>query len=117
MVEYVASGRYDQNSKQANHRTTNAGSDVDPAGGMLALFDCRGLDTAALHYFRERTDCRVADGRSGRIMKWSEFFSMGGYGLYVWGSYLTTLLVMGGEVMLLMRRKRALRKRTKPDSN
>ena len=22
-------------------------------------------------------------------MNWSEFFSMGGYGFYVWGSYLT----------------------------
>jgi heme exporter protein D len=49
-------------------------------------------------------------------MNWSEFFSMGGYGLYVWGSYLTTLLVMGGEVVLLMRRKKALRKRIHHDS-
>jgi heme exporter protein D len=37
---------------------------------------------------------------------------MGGYGLYVWGSYLTALVVMGGEVMLLMRRKKSLRKRS-----
>jgi heme exporter protein D len=44
-------------------------------------------------------------------MNWSEFFSMGGYGFYVWGSYLTTLILLGGEVMLLKRRKSALRKR------
>jgi heme exporter protein D len=25
---------------------------------------------------------------------WNEFFHMGGYGLYVWGSYGVTLLVM-----------------------
>ena len=25
-------------------------------------------------------------------MNWSEFFSMGGYGFYVWGSYLVTLI-------------------------
>ena len=44
-------------------------------------------------------------------MNWSEFFSMGGYALYVWGSYVAALLVLGGEVVLLMKRKKALRKR------
>jgi len=44
-------------------------------------------------------------------MKWSEFFSMGGYGLYVWGSYITTLILLGAEVVLLMKRKKSLRKR------
>ena len=44
-------------------------------------------------------------------MNWSDFFSMGGYGFYVWGSYLTTLILLGGEVILLKRRKSALRKR------
>jgi heme exporter protein D len=43
-------------------------------------------------------------------MNWSEFFSMGGYGFYVWGSYLTALILLGGEVMLLRRRKSSLRK-------
>lgn len=43
-------------------------------------------------------------------MKLSEFLSMGGYGLYVWGSYLTTLILLGGEVVLLMRRQKNLRK-------
>src|SRR4030095_3098978 len=44
-------------------------------------------------------------------MNWSEFFSMGGYAFYVWGSYITTLLVLGGEVVLLMKRQKALRNR------
>jgi len=44
-------------------------------------------------------------------MNWSEFLSMGGYGFYVWGSYLTALILLGGEVMLLRRRKSTLRKR------
>jgi len=44
-------------------------------------------------------------------MKWSEFFSMGGYGLYVWGSYITTLILLAAEVVLLMKRKKSLRKR------
>jgi heme exporter protein D len=44
-------------------------------------------------------------------MNWSEFTSMGGYGFYVWGSYLTTLILLGGEVVFLMKRKKSLRKR------
>lgn len=41
-------------------------------------------------------------------MNWSEFFSMGGYGFYVWGSYLTALLLIGGEVLLVTKRKKSL---------
>jgi heme exporter protein D len=41
-------------------------------------------------------------------MDWSNFFSMGGYGFYVWGSYLVTLITLGGEVVLLQRRRKAL---------
>ena len=37
-------------------------------------------------------------------MNWSEFLSMGGYAFYVWGSYLATLILMGGEVLMLLRR-------------
>ncbi|MBA3356975.1 MAG: heme exporter protein CcmD [Pyrinomonadaceae bacterium] len=42
-------------------------------------------------------------------MDWSEFFSMGGYAFYVWGSYLVTLILMGGEVVVLLRRRKLLR--------
>jgi len=45
-------------------------------------------------------------------MNWggaSEFFSMGGYGLYVWGSYGITTMLIGAEAWLtLRRRQRAL---------
>ena len=45
-------------------------------------------------------------------MNWSsasEFFAMGGYGLYVWGSYIVTAVIMFGEPWLAARRrKRAL---------
>ena len=37
---------------------------------------------------------------------WSEFFSMGGFGLYVWGSYGITLVLLAGEVLMLWKRKR-----------
>jgi heme exporter protein D len=42
-------------------------------------------------------------------MNWAGFFSMGGYAFYVWGSYLFALIVMGGEVVVLIRRRKALR--------
>ena len=44
-------------------------------------------------------------------MSAGDFFAMGGYGLYVWGSYGVTLLFMVAEVILLLRRKRTLLQR------
>ncbi len=41
---------------------------------------------------------------------WSVFFAMGGYGFYVWGSYLVSLLCMVGEIVLVFNRKRTLHK-------
>jgi heme exporter protein D len=41
-------------------------------------------------------------------MTWSEFFNMGGYGFYVWGAYLMALLLIGGEVLLVVKRKKSL---------
>jgi len=48
-------------------------------------------------------------------MNWSEFFSMGGYGFYVWGSYIIALLLIGAEVALLMNRKRELHRQADRD--
>jgi len=52
-------------------------------------------------------------------MHWSsftEFFSMGGYALYVWGSYGVTFLLLGAEVLMLLKRKRSVSRRpTRPD--
>jgi heme exporter protein D len=44
-------------------------------------------------------------------MSWSEFFSMGGYAFYVWGSYAIALLALGGEALLLRQRSKALKAR------
>jgi heme exporter protein D len=44
-------------------------------------------------------------------MNWgsvSEFLDMGGYGLYVWGSYLVVLVCIAGEIALVFNRKRTL---------
>ncbi len=39
----------------------------------------------------------------------SEFFSMGGYAFYVWGSYLIALVLMVGEVVTVLKRRKSLR--------
>lgn len=46
-------------------------------------------------------------------MNWgsaSEFLAMGGYGLYVWGSYAVTLVLMLAEPVLTARRHAAARR-------
>ena len=37
---------------------------------------------------------------------WQHFVSMGGYGLYVWGSYAVTVVFIAAEVALLFKRRR-----------
>ena len=41
----------------------------------------------------------------------AEFFHMGGYGLYVWGSFGVTALLMIAEPLLLRSRSRQIRRR------
>ena len=47
-------------------------------------------------------------------MKWgsaSDFFAMGGYAFYVWGSYGMTALFMVTEVIMTVLRKRTITQR------
>jgi heme exporter protein D len=37
-----------------------------------------------------------------------DFIAMGGYGFYVWGSYLVTAVIIIGEVLMLRARRRAV---------
>lgn len=39
---------------------------------------------------------------------WTEFFAMGGYGLYVWGSYVVTFICILGEIFIISNRRRTL---------
>jgi heme exporter protein D len=51
-------------------------------------------------------------------MNWhsaSEFFAMGGYGLYVWGSYAVTAALMGLEPLMAARRHAQARRAAAPD--
>lgn len=43
-------------------------------------------------------------------MNWSEFWAMGGYGLYVWGSYAMTALVLGLNVLAARQREKSVRR-------
>ena len=39
---------------------------------------------------------------------WQNFVAMGGYGLYVWGSYVVTLVVLVAEIVALVMRRRGV---------
>lgn len=41
---------------------------------------------------------------------WSDFFSMGGYGTYVWGSYIVFFVCLIGEILMASARRRTLQK-------
>jgi len=41
----------------------------------------------------------------------ADFFNMGGYALYVWGSFGVTALLMAAEPILVRSRRRAARRR------
>ena len=43
-------------------------------------------------------------------MNWSEFLAMGGYGLYVWGSYAVTALVLIVNVLAARAREKNVRR-------
>ena len=47
---------------------------------------------------------------------WPEFWAMGGYGVYVWGSFGVTALVMLMELAGLVARRKAARSRAAESS-
>jgi heme exporter protein D len=52
-------------------------------------------------------------------MNWSsagEFFAMGGYGWYVWGSYAVTIVLIAAELVLVAARHRNALRSTKDGS-
>ncbi len=42
-------------------------------------------------------------------MNWTEFFTMGGYGTYVWGAYAVAAVVLLLNLFIPLRRDRAVR--------
>lgn len=43
-------------------------------------------------------------------MNWSDFFAMGGYGFYVWGTYLFAAVVLIINIIVPLHRKKAVMK-------
>ncbi|HSW52318.1 MAG TPA: heme exporter protein CcmD [Sulfuricaulis sp.] len=43
-------------------------------------------------------------------MNWAEFFAMGGYGQYVWGSYGLTALILVLNLYLPLRRRKTVQR-------
>lgn len=41
---------------------------------------------------------------------WGDFFAMGGYALYVWGSVLMTVVLLAGEVVAVRMRRTSVMK-------
>lgn len=41
-------------------------------------------------------------------LNWAQFFHMGGYAFFVWGSFGVALSLMAAEVLLLRRRRKRL---------
>jgi heme exporter protein D len=41
-------------------------------------------------------------------MDWSQFFSMGGYAFYVWGSYGVALVAISTELLFLAKKRKSL---------
>ncbi len=44
-------------------------------------------------------------------MSITEFFSMGGYGLYVWSSFAATLLLIAAEILVVKQQHRTILQR------
>lgn len=47
---------------------------------------------------------------------WSDFLAMGGYAVYVWGSFFVVLACMVGEILLLRQREKSIRTQLKHHS-
>ena len=42
-------------------------------------------------------------------MNWAEFFAMGGYAFYVWGSYILAAVILTLNVLIPLRRNQRVR--------
>jgi heme exporter protein D len=109
MVEHVASGCDYQDIEQTNNSPADVGCYADNARCLLAIFDRGGAGATSLHHFGK--GAKRGSGCRGccLVMNWSNFFYLGGYGFYVWGSYIATLILLGAEVLQLLRRRKTLR--------
>jgi len=112
MVEYVASGRIDFDDQGAFNGNNDVMGIVTYGVGLLDVCDCCRLDAGSLYYSGTGREVRVGYTLSGgQVMNWSswsEFFNMGGYAFYVWGSLGVVLACLVGEIVELQWRFKKL---------
>ena len=111
MVEYAAPGRFGKFDQIPQHGHYHAAGHAGDGAGVLDVLHRRRAGTPAHHDTGTRTPHRVGAARVGGGMNWSgwsQFFAMGGYGLYVWGSFGMCAVVLILEMALVGARRRAL---------
>src|SRR6185369_10441742 len=106
VVEYTSPGRHDSHSQQTNHRAADACCDADHAGRVLALLDRRRARARTGHNSGAGTERRSIRGGERVNLHWPDL-SMGGYGFYVWGSYVFSLVAILWELISLRQRRKA----------
>src|SRR3954449_1100745 len=112
MVEYPAPGGVRQPEPIAQDGYHDADGHADHVDCMLDVRDRRDTDTHPCDYPGGGASYGLGWPVAGSgAMNWtslSDFLDMGGYGLYVWGSYLVFLVCIAGEIILVFNRKRTL---------
>src|SRR5437016_3619751 len=80
---------------------------------MLALLNCGRIGSSSLHHSRARARSTLAGRRNciNTIMNLIRYFAMDKYAVYIWGSYGVSFVLLAGEVLMLIKRKRNLARR------
>src|SRR5262249_17760228 len=116
VVEYAAPGCIGQHHGALLDGLYDANRHAHHVARRVAVLVWRQRASRARHHSRARAGRRTAAGGCPP-MSWSspgEFFAMGGYAFYVWGSYAVAALCIGGELWWLARSTRAARSRLVP---
>src|SRR3546814_7785509 len=95
MVEHLASRSLRLSNVGALHGHEHAGRHAAYGFSVMDVYDHSRTDTHTLHHPGTRAPCGLVKRIKGdKAMIWSspaEFFAMGGYGTYVWGSLSVTI--------------------------
>ena len=113
MVEYLTSRRVSQPYHGAQNGQYHAHLHDDHDVRFLDVCHCHRTHSGAKYYFRTGKTNRLGSrtGNKENMSSVSEFFAMGGYAFYVWGSYGVTAVFMIAEVILVIRNKRTITQR------
>src|SRR3546814_17678811 len=111
MVEHPASRGVCFADASAFNGNDHAGRHAAYGFGILDVYGGGCTNARALHHSGARTPCRLVRRiEGGKAMNWTspaEFFAMGGYGQYVWGSVGVAIVVLCAAWLLLRQRSRA----------